>query len=87
MPIRTGSGGGTHDFLSWLTRPGRWRNYSIGFTITEDIQQAILRLPKTAWTSAYDADGLVSTWPTGRKHAPQRACGTPPPGAAAGPSR
>ncbi|OUC98918.1 transposase [Streptosporangium minutum] len=46
--IRTDSGGDTHDFLSWLTWPGRWLNYSIEFTLTDDIQTAILRLPKTA---------------------------------------
>lgn len=57
--IRTDSGGGTHEFLTWLTRPGRWLKYSIGFTITDDIAEAILRLPATAWTPAYDADGHV----------------------------
>ncbi|WP_327107100.1 IS1380 family transposase [Nonomuraea glycinis] len=57
--IRTDSGGGTHEFLSWLTRPGRWLSYSIGFTLTDDIQAALLRLPKTAWTPAYDANGQV----------------------------
>ncbi|WP_329088536.1 IS1380 family transposase [Streptosporangium sp. NBC_01469] len=55
--IRTDSGGGTHEFLTWLTRPGRRLKYSIGFTITDDIGEAILRLPATAWTPAYDADG------------------------------
>ncbi|MFF5245446.1 IS1380 family transposase [Streptosporangium sp. NPDC000095] len=55
--IRTDSGGGTHEFLTWLTRPGQWLKYSIGFTITDDIEKAILRLPATAWTPAYDADG------------------------------
>lgn len=49
--IRTDSGGGTHEFLTWLTRPGRWLKYSIGFTITDDIAEAILRLPATAWES------------------------------------
>lgn len=57
--IRTDSGGGTHEFLTWLTRPGRWLKYSIGFTITDDLAEAILRLPATAWTPAYDADGHV----------------------------
>ncbi|WP_329427030.1 IS1380 family transposase [Streptosporangium sp. NBC_01495] len=57
--IRTDSGGGTHEFLTWLTRPGRWLKYSIGFTITDDIEAAILRLPATAWTPAYDAEGQV----------------------------
>ncbi|WP_327103462.1 IS1380 family transposase [Nonomuraea glycinis] len=55
--IRTDSGGGTHEFLTWLTRPGRWLKYSIGFTITDDIGAAILRLPAGAWTPAYDAQG------------------------------
>ncbi|GAA4510780.1 IS1380 family transposase [Nonomuraea ferruginea] len=54
--IRTDSGGGTHEFLNWLTRPGRWLKYSIGFTITDDIATAILKLPATAWTPAYNAD-------------------------------
>lgn len=57
--IRTDSGGGTHEFLTWLTRPGRWLKYSIGFTITDDIGAAILRLPVGAWTPAYDAEGQV----------------------------
>jgi hypothetical protein len=57
--IRADSGGGTHDFLKWLTRPGRRLAYSVGFTITEDIQDAILKVPAAAWTPAYDAEGLV----------------------------
>ena len=57
--IRADSGGGTHEFLSWLSRPGRRLAYSIGFTLTEDLQQAILALPASAWTPAYDADGRV----------------------------
>ena len=43
--IRTDSGGGTHDFLTWLTSPGRRLHYSIGMTITEDMHQAILHPP------------------------------------------
>jgi Transposase DDE domain group 1 len=31
----------------------------VGFTITEDIQDAILKVPAAAWTPAYDAEGLV----------------------------
>ncbi|WP_188197719.1 IS1380 family transposase [Nonomuraea sp. SYSU D8015] len=57
--IRTHSGGGTREFLSWLTRPGRWLKYSIGFTITDDIAAAIGKLPATAWTPAYDAERQV----------------------------
>jgi DDE family transposase len=57
--IRADSGGGTHDFLSWLTRPGQRLAYSAGFTINEETQDAILKIPARAWTAAYDADGLV----------------------------
>ena len=57
--IRTDSGGGTHEFLNWLTRPGRRLAYSVGFTITDDVQEAILKVPACAWTPAYDADGQV----------------------------
>jgi hypothetical protein len=57
--IRTDSGGGTHDFLTWLTRPGRRLAYSVGFTLTEDVQDAILKVPAVAWTPAYDAEGQM----------------------------
>jgi hypothetical protein len=57
--IRTGSGGGTHEFLNWLTKPGRRLAYSVGFTITEDVQEAILKIPACAWAPAYDAEGQV----------------------------
>jgi Transposase DDE domain group 1 len=57
--IRADSGGGTHEFLTWLTAKSRRLHYSVGMTITEDIQAAILRVPADAWTSAYDGDGQV----------------------------
>jgi hypothetical protein len=57
--IRTDSGGGTHDFLTWLASPGRRLHYSVGMTITEDIQAAILALPGRVWEPAYDAGGQV----------------------------
>jgi Transposase DDE domain group 1 len=57
--IRADSGGGTHDYLAWLTKPGRRLAYSVGFTITEDVQDAILKIPARAWTPAYDAEGQV----------------------------
>ena len=57
--IRTDSAGGTHDFLTWLARQGRRLAYSVGFTITEDIQDAILKVPAAAWTPAYDAGGQM----------------------------
>jgi hypothetical protein len=57
--IRADSAGGTHDFLTWLSRPGRRLAYSVGMTITADIHDAILRVPARAWTPAYDADRKV----------------------------
>jgi hypothetical protein len=57
--VRADSGGGTHEFLAWLTRPGRRLQYSVGFTITDDVQQAVAKVPPRAWTPAYDSDGQV----------------------------
>ena len=57
--VRTDSGGGTHEFLKWLTAPSRRLRYSVGMTITEDMQAAILRVPDDGWTPAYDGDGQV----------------------------
>jgi hypothetical protein len=57
--IRADSGGGTHDFLGWLTRPGRRLQYSVGMTITDDMHDAILNIPARAWTPAYDSDRQV----------------------------
>ena len=80
--IRTDSGGGTHDFLAWLARPGRRLHYSIGMTITGEMHQAILALPDRVWEPAYDAGGQVrrgawvaeltglldlSSWPPGMR--------------------
>ena len=80
--IRTDSGGGTHDFLTWVTSPGRRLHYSIGMTITEDMHQAILAIPDRVWEPAYDACGQVrpgawvaeltglldlSSWPAGMR--------------------
>lgn len=52
--IRTDSGGGTHGFLQWVT--SRRLKYSIGFTLTDDICAALLKVPEDAWQQAYDAD-------------------------------
>jgi hypothetical protein len=80
--IRTDSAGGTHGFLQWLTGKSRRLHYSVGMTITEDMQDAILRVPADAWTPAYDGDGQVrdgawvaditglldlSSWPAGMR--------------------
>jgi Transposase DDE domain group 1 len=80
--IRADSGGGTHEFLNWLTRPGRRLAYSVGFPMTDEVTDAILSIPARAWTPAYDADGQVrpgawvaeitgmldlSSWPKGMR--------------------
>ena len=56
--VRTDSGGGTHEFLTWLTRPSRRLQYSVGMIITAAIEDAIGKIPARAWTPAYDADGI-----------------------------
>jgi hypothetical protein len=33
--------------------------------MTDDVQAAILAVPKTAWTPAYDSDRMVRPWATG----------------------
>lgn len=47
--IHTDSGRGTHDFLAWLSSPGRRLHYSVGMTITDDVAEAILALPDRVW--------------------------------------
>jgi hypothetical protein len=80
--VRADSAGGTHDFLAWVTAPSRRMRYSVGMTITEDMQAAIGKVPADAWTPAYDGDGQVrdgawvaditglldlSSWPAGMR--------------------
>jgi hypothetical protein len=57
--IRADSAGGTREFLTWLARPGRRLHYSVGMTITGDIEDAIMAIPKGAWTPAYDSERQV----------------------------
>ncbi|GAA4920897.1 hypothetical protein HNR25_003795 [Streptomonospora salina] len=59
--VRTDTVGGTHTFLDWLTRRGRWLSYSVGMTITDDIHTVIGRTPATAWSPVYDAAGQART--------------------------
>ncbi len=78
--IRADGGGGTHDFLTWLT--GQRLSYSVGFTLTQDMADKIRLLPDAAWTPAYDSDGTpragawvaeltgmleLKTWPRGMR--------------------
>jgi hypothetical protein len=57
--VRADSGGGTHEFLAWLTARSRRLHYSIGMAITPGIQDAIGKVPGRVWTPAYDGDGQV----------------------------
>ncbi|MFE1777229.1 IS1380 family transposase [Streptomyces sp. NPDC059008] len=57
--IRTDSGGGTHEFVNWLSARGRWLSYSVGMTITDAIHQAVFKVPASAWTPAVEPDGEV----------------------------
>jgi hypothetical protein len=57
--VRADSGGGTHEFLTWLTAKPRRLHYSVGMTITQDVADAIGKVPAGAWTPAYDGDGRV----------------------------
>jgi hypothetical protein len=57
--VRADSGGGTREFLRWLTARSRPLRYSVGMPVTEDIRKAILKVPAKSWTPAYDGDGQV----------------------------
>ncbi|MFC5911701.1 IS1380 family transposase, partial [Streptacidiphilus monticola] len=57
--IRADSAGGTHEFVNWLSRRGRWLSYSVGMVITEQIHQTVLQIPASAWTPAVEPDGRV----------------------------
>ena len=79
--IRADSGGGTHEFVAWLAKRGRWLSYSVGMTITDAIHTAVLAVPDTAWTPAVEPDGEIrdgawvaeidgdclAGWPTGMR--------------------
>jgi hypothetical protein len=80
--VRADSAGGTHEFLEWLTARSRRLHYSVGMTITGDMQAAIGKVPADAWTPAYDGDGEIrdgawvaditglldlSSWPAGMR--------------------
>ncbi|MFH9073768.1 IS1380 family transposase [Streptomyces alboflavus] len=57
--VRTDSGGGTHEFVDWLSARGRWLSYSVGMTITDAIHAAVLKVPASAWTPAAEPDGEI----------------------------
>jgi Transposase DDE domain group 1 len=57
--VRADSGGGTHEFLTWLTAKPRRLHYSVGMTITEAVAEAIGKVPADAWAPACDGSGQV----------------------------
>ena len=61
--IRSDGAGASHDLLDWLTEQNRVRGrsveYSVGFSVTEKIRDAITLVPKRVWTPAVEADGEV----------------------------
>lgn len=79
--IRTNSACGTREFLTWRAKRGRWLSYSVGMTITDEIHQAVLKVPLAAWTPAVDRTERSATGP-GSPNSPaacstadRRACG------------
>lgn len=52
--VRTDSAGATHDFLDWVV--GQRMSYSVGFTLPTCFEATLAKIPKQAWTPAYDAD-------------------------------
>lgn len=61
MLVRADGGGGTHEFLRWLTARGLC--YSIGFARNINLEPVLKKLRSTGWTPAYDSDGEVRPGP------------------------
>jgi hypothetical protein len=74
------SAGATHVFAAALRARGI--GFSLGFSVDENLQEAILATPRHAWTEAYNADGQprhgawvaeltdllnLTNWPTGSR--------------------
>jgi len=61
--VRADGAGASHDLLDWLTDKnkirGRSVEYSVGFSITEKVRDAIALVPAKVWTPALDATGDV----------------------------
>ena len=61
--IRCDGAGASHQLLDWLHAQGQVRgrslDYSVGFTIGENVRHAITELPVGSWSPALKADGQV----------------------------
>jgi hypothetical protein len=55
--VRTDGAGATHEFVNWLVR--RRLSYSLGFPLPPGADRLIAKIPESAWTPAYDADGQI----------------------------
>jgi hypothetical protein len=53
--VRTDGAGFSHAFIDHLTRMGL--EYSVGYSVTEDVREAIAVMPEWAWTEAVSSDG------------------------------
>jgi len=78
--IRTDGAGGTHAFLEYLT--ARRLSYSVGFTLTDAMAEAVDDIPEDLWIPALDSSGGIrdgawiaeltglvnlSSWPAGMR--------------------
>ncbi len=61
--IRADGAGASHDLVDWLTDQSKTRGrrveYSVGFSITQMVRDAIALVPGKVWTPAIDAAGEV----------------------------
>ena len=55
--IRSDGAGGTHAFLEYLT--ARKLSYSVGFTLTDSMAEAVDEIPEDLWISALDSNGDI----------------------------
>ncbi|MDV6278784.1 IS1380 family transposase, partial [Rhodococcus erythropolis] len=55
--IRTDGAGGTHAFLEYLT--ARRLSYSVGFTLTDAMTEAVDDIPEDLWIPALDSSGDI----------------------------
>ena len=78
--VRTDAAGATHAFARAVRDAGC--GFSLGFSITTEVQMAVLAIPEDAWVPAYDLDGRprkgawvaeitdmldLTKWPTGSR--------------------
>jgi hypothetical protein len=55
--VRIDGAGATHDVVDYLH--ARAMSYSIGFTLPDNTAELLKKIPVTAWTPAYDAEGNI----------------------------